>query len=111
MLLHRTEGLGMNLSPKVVTAIFIACCGAFVVAAQAQEGGDRTIEQYKCKDIVRESGSNRDVAIAFLHGYLTGKSGTSKFNVNDIHKQTTAFIERCLDNPNETALDAMLSVR
>jgi len=90
--------------------VVLATCGG-VSPAGAQEPGDRTIEQYKCKDVMRESGANRDVAIAFLHGFLTGKSASSKFNVDAIHKQTNAFIERCLDNPNETALDAMLSVK
>lgn len=106
------QRFGMKLSWKIAAAaavVLTACCG--VRPLGAQEPGDRTVEQYKCKDVIRDSGSNRDVAIAFLHGFLTGKSGSSKFNVDAIHKQTNAFIERCLDNPNETALDAMLSVK
>ena len=71
----------------------------------AQNAKDRSVEQYSCKDIVRESGADRDVAIAFLHGFLLGKSGSSKFNLDDLHKQSTDFIERCLDNLAERALD------
>ena len=56
---------------------------------------------------MRESGGNRDVAIAFLHGYLLGKSGGSAFNVETLRKQTDAFIDRCLDNPAQRAVDAM----
>ena len=33
----------------------------------------RSIEQYTCKDVMREHGGNRDVTIAFLHGYLLAK--------------------------------------
>jgi len=102
----------MKLSWKRAAAAVLALAVSYgASAAGAGEPGDRTIEQYKCKDVIRESGSNRDVAIAFLHGFITGKSGSSKFNVDAIHKQTNAFIEHCLDNPNETALDAMLSVK
>ena len=102
----------MKLSWKIAAVAVVALAACYGAGpAGAQEPGERTIEQYKCKDVMRESGSNRDVAIAFLHGFLTGKSGSSKFNVDAIHKQTNAFIERCLDNPNQTALDAMLSVR
>lgn len=72
---------------------------------------DRTVEQYLCKDVMRESGTNRDVAIAFLHGYLLGKSGSSKFNIEAVHRQTEAFMDICLNNPNETALEAMQKVR
>jgi hypothetical protein len=79
--------------------------------APAQDQGDRTIEQFACKDVLRDSGANRDVAIAFLHGYLLGKSGSSKFNVDKLRAQTDAFIDRCLDNPTEKAEQAMTTVR
>lgn len=79
--------------------------------AAAQDAKDRTIEQFLCKDVVRESGVDRDVAIAFLHGYLLGKSGSAKFNLDVLHKQSSAFIEHCLDNPSERAVDAMTKVR
>ena len=77
----------------------------------AQEAKDRTVEQFLCKDVVRESGVDRDVAVAFLHGYLLGKSGSSKFNLDVLHKQSNDFIERCLDNPAERAMDAMSKVK
>ena len=79
--------------------------------ASAQNAKDRTIEQYSCKDIVRESGADRDVAIAFLHGYLLGKSGSSKFNLDVLHKHSNDFIERCLDNLAERAVDTMSKVK
>jgi hypothetical protein len=86
--------------------------GALVHAAPsgAQQGKDRTIEQYECRDIMRDSGANRDVAIAFLHGYLLGKSGGSKFNLDTIQKQTDLFLEHCLLNPRQKAVDAMMSI-
>ncbi|NWG23462.1 MAG: hypothetical protein HXY30_03420 [Pseudorhodoplanes sp.] len=90
----------------------VACltlaCGE---AALAQNERNRTIEQYACKDVMRDSGANRDVAIAFLHGYLLGKSGSSSFSLDAIQRQTDAFIERCLDNPAEKAVDAMTAVK
>jgi hypothetical protein len=78
---------------------------------QAHAQTERVVEQYLCKDVVRESGANRDVAIAFLHGYLLGKSGISKFDIAAIGKQTDAFVERCLENPRERAVDAMIAVK
>jgi hypothetical protein len=86
-----------------------ALCSVMLAAlpASAQDKGDRTVEQYSCKDVMRESGANRDVAIAFLHGFIVGKSGDNKFNVETLRKQTDAFIERCLENPGVKAFDAM----
>ena len=79
-------------------------------SATAQERV-RTVEQYACKDVMRERGADRDVAIAFLHGFLLGKSGVTKFDLEMLHKQSDAFIERCLENPAEPALEAMLKVK
>ena len=95
--------------------IFGNAAAAFFVTlglspAAAQDAKERTVEQYMCKDIMRESGSNRDVAIAFLHGFLLGKSGSTKFNIDALHKHSADFIERCLDNPNERAIDAMSKI-
>jgi len=85
--------------------------GLVVSSAVSAEPQPRTIEQYMCKDVMRESGANRDVAIAFLHGYLLGKSGSSKFDLEVLHKQTDDFIEQCLDNPAQKAVDVMAKVK
>lgn len=96
---------------------FAAAIAAMLAAAPAQaqdkkqDAGDRTVEQYACKDVMRESGGNRDVAIAFLHGFMLGQSGGSAFNVEALRKQTDAFIERCLDNPGLKAIEAMTAAQ
>jgi HdeA/HdeB family protein len=89
----------------VCATVFFGALGLGPVAAQQSE--PRTVEQYACKDIMREHGADRDVAIAFLHGFLLGKSGKSTFNLDVLHKETADFIERCLDNPNGKAVDVM----
>ncbi|MBX9711821.1 MAG: HdeA family protein [Xanthobacteraceae bacterium] len=92
----------------------IFCLSANHVAhaqSPAQAQSDRTVEQYTCKDVVREPGTSRDVAIAFLHGFLLGKSGSSKFNIETLQKQTDAFLERCLDNPKDKAEDVMTQIK
>lgn len=92
----------------------LTCAMLMTGAALAQEKkdtGDRTVEQYSCKDVMRESGVNRDVAIAFLHGFILGKSGGNGFNVETLRKQTDAFIERCLDNPGLKAIEAMTAAK
>jgi len=52
-----------------------------------------------------------DVAVAFPHEFLLGKSGGSKFVVKTPQKQSDAFVDHCLDNPNEKAVDAMMKVK
>jgi HdeA/HdeB family len=97
-----------------LTALMVSVSFAMALGfgpASAQDAKDRSVEQYSCRDVVRESGADRDVAIAFLHGFLLGKSGSSKFNLDVLHKQSHDFIERCLDNLSERALDTMSKVK
>ena len=93
--------------------IFLSALSTSFLAAGAHSlyAQDRTVEQYSCKDVMRESGPNRDVAIAFLHGFLLGKSGASKFNVDDLHKQSDQFIEACLEKPSDKAIDVMSTAK
>ena len=99
-------GLG---SPFVVTILVTVLSGAS--SAPAQTPSDRVIEAFTCKDVMREPNTSREVAIAFLHGYLLGKSGGSKFNVEVLERQTNAFIEQCLDAPQSKAVDVMTKLR
>lgn len=98
----------------VFRLIFLAALlaqGPYVGALAADDSEPRTIEQYTCKDIMREHGADRDVAIAFLHGFVLGKSGRTSFRLEVLHKETADFIEHCLDNPSEKAVDVMLKVK
>ena len=90
-------------------ALIVAVCWA--APAPAQTATDRAVELFTCKDVMREPSTSREVAIAFLHGWLLGKSGGSKFNVEVLEKQTSAFIEECLDNPQSKAADVMAKLR
>ena len=96
-----------RLSTTLVVAGAVACGMAIPNAMSQQPNLDRVVDQYQCKDVMRESGANRDVAIAFLHGFMLGKANTSNFNLDVLERQTDSFIERCLNNPNEKAVDAM----
>jgi hypothetical protein len=98
---------GLTIVGKALIAV--AMLGASWVAAQA--ANTRTIDQYTCKDVMREHGDNRDVTIAFLHGFLLGKSGGTSFDIDILHKQTSDFIEYCLDNPTARAVDAMSKIK
>ena len=81
----------MGEASTKLRALAIMLAGVLAAgSAHAQNQPDRTIEQFKCKDVMREPDQNRAVAIAFLHGYLLGKSGDSKFNVDVLEKQTDA---------------------
>src|SRR3954447_10323057 len=97
----------MNFAKAALVAAVTGLAGS----ACAQENLNRTVDQYKCRDVMREAGADRDIAIAFLHGYLLGKSGGQGFNLDALHKQTANFIDHCLSNPDGKALDSMMAVK
>src|SRR5258707_363702 len=98
-----------SIAATICAAAFLTGLGLKPILAQDTK--DRTVEQYLCKDIMRDSGANRDVAIAFLHAFLLGKSGGSKFNLDAVNKQTDDFVEYCLIHPDEKAVDAMTKIK
>jgi hypothetical protein len=73
-------------------------------------GQDETIQDlndYTCKDVMRMSGGDRDMAIVGFHAFVLGKKSTTKFNVTKLGEATDRFVEYCLDNPKEKALSVM----
>lgn len=64
------------------------------------------LNSYLCKDVMRLPGEDRTAAIAAFHGYMLGKKGVVTFVVDDLNKVSNAFIEYCLDNPHDKALEA-----
>lgn len=103
------------MTPRRIRCLFLPALAASLAATpapvHAQSAKDRAVEQYLCKDVMRESGADRDVAIAFLHGFLLGKTGKSDFNVDNLRKQSDEFIEMCLQRPSDKAIDVMTAVK
>ncbi len=107
----------MSRAAALAATLVIAAIGLGPASAQdakqkaAPANAERMVEQYTCKEVMRESGPSREVAIAFLHGFLLGKSGSSKFNVDALYAQGRRFVDYCLDNPREKAVDALAKFR
>ena len=102
----------MSLNIATLTASIALASTVFAIGATtANAGNDRAVDQYTCKEVMRETGLNRNAAIAFLHGYILGTSGDSKFNIETLTKQTDAFIDSCLDKPGDKAVDVMMKVK
>ena len=104
----------MKANSKLAKLVLVAAAltgGFHSGGTWAQDSQTRTVEQYTCKDIMRESGADRDIAIAFLHGFLLGKTGATSFKLDVLHKQTSDFIERCLNSPGDKAVDVMSTLK
>jgi hypothetical protein len=96
---------------RAAAALAAVAWSAGPSVVSAQDALNRTVDQFKCRDVMRENGANRDIAIAFLHGFLLGKSGGQSFNLDALKKQTEAFLDHCLSNPDGKAVDSMIAVK
>ena len=75
-----------------------------VRAAESLGQGD--LSGHTCKDVMRLSGEDREIALALVHGYVLGRKGTTKYDVEVLAEITDRFIDYCLDNPKDNALAA-----
>jgi hypothetical protein len=82
-------------------ALLITAISATALAADHRDFGTQS-----CKDVMRLSGDDREIALAFAHGYVLGKKGTTQYEVDTLAKITDDFIDYCLDNPKENALQS-----
>lgn len=80
----------------------LASAGAFA----ADPASSKDLGTYSCKEIMRLSGEDRDIAVALAHGYVMGKQNTTQFDTEAMARTTDIFIDYCLDNPTERALQA-----
>jgi uncharacterized membrane protein len=94
-----------NIRPAATAVLTALALSAVTVVTQAadakQDFGTQT-----CKEVMRLSGSDRDIALAFAHGYVLGKKGTTQYEVDALAQVTDQFIDYCLDNPAANALQS-----
>ncbi len=79
--------------------------GSNVLAAEPADGKD-DLGRFLCKDVMRLSGDEREIAMALAHGYVLGRKGTTEYDVEVLANITDQFIDHCLDHPNQNALQS-----
>jgi hypothetical protein len=92
-----------NLASAAFTSALLV--GGLTFAAE-EPPTQHDLKEFSCKDVMRLSGSEREYALAFVHGYRLGKMSTSEYDIEALAAITEKFIDYCLDNPNENALAA-----
>ncbi len=102
----------MSKLQRVITTIAVAVvfCVSLAGVSVAGTNDSKDISSVSCKDTMRLSGGDRDITIGVIHGYLLGKSGTSKYKSARLADATDEFIETCLDNPKAKAIETMEAI-
>ena len=84
----------------------LALTGPSAYAAEPSSSTPSDLRSSACKDVMRLSGVDRDIALAFVHGYVLGKKGTTRYDVDKLAAVTDQFLDYCLDHPSENALQS-----
>ena len=86
------------------TALTLSVMGGTVFA---EEDETADIGKLTCREVVLQTGSDRPTTIAFLHGFLLGKSGGTVINVDKMVEATESMLESCIDEPSAIAIDVL----
>ena len=95
-----SKSLRNLLTAAVTSALFVG--GSAALAEESSNKKD--LSEFLCKDVMRLSGSERENALALVHGYRLGKMNTTQYEIETLSDLTDRFIDYCLDNPNDKAL-------
>lgn len=95
-----SKSLRNLVTAAVTSALFVG--GSAALAEEPSNKKD--LSEFLCKDVMRLSGSERENALALVHGYRLGKMNTTQYEIETLSDLTDRFIDYCLDNPNDKAL-------
>jgi hypothetical protein len=90
------------VTAAVTSALFV---GGSTIAAK-EPSTQKDLNDFLCKDVMRLSGGERELALAFVHGYRLGKKNTTQYEIEALSAVTDSFIDHCLDHPGDKALAA-----
>ena len=76
----------------------------------AEPAGITLIEDFQCRDLLLQSGDDRDRSLAFLTGYMLGAISSNTIDGELLAISGEATLEACVDNADTSALEIMREV-
>ena len=86
----------------VLSVMFVMSLASFPTAADDSEIVDLT--EMQCRELLLSSGADRETTMAFLQGYFSGKSGSTKLDVDKMFDASEALLLSCVDDPKRNIL-------
>ena len=66
------------------------------------------INKMTCKELMSGNDAEREVGLAFFHGYLAGKKNIQIIDLPAASALSDKVRDYCLSNPNSTVMDAFM---
>lgn len=96
----------MMLRPTLSALALIAALPLAAAETPADAAPSLDVEAMTCRALLQTGGNERDLLLAFLHGYAAAKAGTGAPGLEAMATLTDQVIDRCIDAPNQRVLDA-----
>jgi hypothetical protein len=97
---------------KVKKLMSLCVLGAVLVAmpalADTMKSEEPVIDIAKltCKELMSGNDTDREVGIAYFHGFIAGKANRNALDVYAAGASTDKVTDYCLSNPASTVMDA-----
>ena len=98
-----------TLMSTMVLSLRLALAGPSAANAQA-EVIRLNVDQISSRDILTMGGEERDFALIFLHGFVSGQNGEILFDGPVLTEATDTILNRCIGTPDASALSVFTSV-
>lgn len=91
-------------------AVAVFCIALLVSPAWGADtdfpGQKIDISKMTCKELMSGDDTDREVGIAFFHGFMAGKKDNIIVDVNKVSSLTDKVKDYCLSNPTSTVMNA-----
>jgi hypothetical protein len=98
----------MSLKPRlqilVALAFSLTAHAALADKAPQVEARNAGLDQLDCRTLLRISGDDRSYTLLYLHGFVSGKTGLLRLDVQTMSEVTDRVIDHCIDNPSDKLL-------
>ena len=91
--------------------------GGYSASVQAQTSPDTEesdvvdLQTVTCRDLLASDGEDRKDLLVFMHGYMSGATGTMTVDGSVIAETTDSIVDACIDNPERQLLSVFEEVR
>lgn len=97
--------IGKKMLSVLVFGFVLAAATTWADQGTTQEN-TVDISKLTCKELMSGDDSDREVGMAFYHGFLAGKKNNQVLNVSEMGSTTDKVKDYCLSNPTSTVMDA-----
>jgi hypothetical protein len=101
----------MSLKPRlqILAALFtfafsLTAHAALAGNAPQVEARNAGLDQLDCRTLLRIGGDERSYTLLYMHGFVSGKTGQLRLDVQTMSEVTDRVIDHCIDNPSDKLL-------